>query len=260
MSKIKSVLTLALVSTVCFVGASTRFFDRSVSVAQQPDSADGPIQAATTVPDGKKQAAADIPDKGELAALGRKLAGAWIGHGPCVGDSIFQTDGTYYRFGYGPGAGHFESGKWKIEWNELPPTLVLTESATETKYSEEPLRVRVVKLNDKHLDFRWSRYDDSRIEEHLRGTDLDNVTIRIRILDSAVQRYLGNEDHGAGVNFPPNLKALVDANILSSESLVDPYGHVFRYDVTGKRNKGKRPDIWTETPDKKVIENWSKGV
>ncbi|MCY2962321.1 MAG: hypothetical protein NT069_01490 [Planctomycetota bacterium] len=259
MSKIKSVLALVLVAALCFVGASTRFFDRSVSVAQQPVSADRPTQAATTVSDGKQPAAVAIPDKEKLAALERKLAGAWIGHGPCVGDSVFQLDGTYHRFGYGPGAGHFESGKWKIEWNELPPTLVLTESPTETKYSEEPFKVRLVKLNDKQLDYRWSRYEDSRIEEHLRGTELDNVTIRIRILDSAVQRYLGNEDHGAGINFPPNLKALVDANILSSESLVDPYGHQFRYDVSGKRNKGKRPDIWTETPDKKIIDNWTTG-
>ena len=76
-------------------------------------------------------------------------------------------------------------------------------------------------------------------------------------MDSAVQRYLGNDKHGAGVNLPPNLKTLVDTKVVTEKSLVDPWGKAFRYDVSGKRNKGKRPDIWTETPDKQIIENWS---
>ena len=196
--------------------------------------------------------------KGELAALEQKLVGAWIGHGPCVGNSVFQSDGTYHRSDYGPGGGYYETGTWKIEWTELPPTLVLKPSPTEAEDSEEPLKVHLVKLNDKHLDFRWSKYSDSRIEEHRRGTQMDDVAIRINILDSAVQRYLGNNKHGAGINLPPDLKTLVDTKIVRAESLVDPWGKEFRYDVSGKRNKGKRPDIWTESPDKKVIENWSQ--
>lgn len=200
---------------------------------------------------------APVSSKEELAALEQKLVGAWIGHGPCVGNSVFQSDGTFHRSGYGPGGGYYETGTWKIEWNELPPTLVMTSSPTEAEESEEPLKVHLVKLNDKHLNFRWSKYSYSRIEEHLRGTAMDDVAIRINILDSAVQRYLGNDKHGAGVNLPSDLKTLVDTKILRAESLVDPWGKAFRYDVSGKRNKGKRPDIWTETPDKQIIENWS---
>jgi len=213
-----------------------------------------PISAKA--PDDKRPA--PVPAKGELAALEQKLVGAWIGYGPCVGNSVFQSDGTYHRSEYGPGAGSREIGTWKIEWSELPPTLVLKPSPAEANDSEEPLKVHLIKLNDKHLDFRWSRYSDSRIEEHLRGTELDNVKIRLKILDSAVQRYFGNKKHGAGINRPPNLKTLVDTNILRAESLLDPWGKEFKFDVSGKRNKGEQPDIWTETPDQKIIGNWSE--
>ncbi|QVL30892.1 hypothetical protein KIH39_18835 [Telmatocola sphagniphila] len=202
--------------------------------------------------DDKKNA----PAKGDLTALEQKLVGSWIGHGPCVGNSVFQPDGTYHRSNYGPGAGMFETGTWKMEWSELPPTLVLTPSPTKGHEAEESFKVYVVTLNDKQFDYRWTKYSNSRIENHLRGTELDNVKIRLSILDSATQRYLGNTDLGAGVNYPPHLKTLVDKKILRPEALLDPWGKEFKYDVTGKRSQGKGPDIWTETPDKKIIANW----
>ena len=82
---------------------------------------------------------------------------------------------------------------------------------------------------------------------------MDDVKIRLRILDQTVQRYLGSNG-----KLPANLKTLVDAKFLSSKSLVDPWGKEFRYDITGKKTGNKKvPDIWTETSDKKVIGNWS---
>lgn len=51
----------------------------------------------------------------------------------------------------------------------------------------------------------------------------------------------------------------MDAKILWPESLVDPWGKEFQYDITGKKTKNKEvPDIWAETPDKTTIGNWSK--
>ncbi|MEI8019731.1 MAG: hypothetical protein WCH39_16120 [Schlesneria sp.] len=182
------------------------------------------------------------------AVLEQKLAGAWIGHGPCVGHWVFQSDGTFHHVDYGPGAGAFNTGRWKIEWSELPPTLVLTGS---------PSKFSIVRLNDEHLHLRWTGDDDARIEEHRRGTEMDDVAIRIRILDRAVSRFHRNEKYGAGKTFPPDLKTLVDIGILREESLLDLWGKEFKYDVSGKRNTGKHPDIWTETPDKKIINNWS---
>jgi hypothetical protein len=37
--------------------------------------------------------------------------------------------------------------------------------------------------------------------------------------------------------------------------LLDPWGKKYKYDA-GKKNNGEKPDIWTETPDKKIIANW----
>ena len=197
--------------------------------------------------DDGKDARVAASDTGKLAALEQKLVGAWIGHGGCVGNWVFQSYGTFHHADYGPGAGAFETGRWKIEWNELPPTLVLTGS---------PSKFYVVRLNDQHLNLRWTGDIDARIEEHRRGTETDNVAIRIRILDSAVSRFHGNTKYGAGKTFPPDLKTLVDIGILREESLLDLWGKEFKYDVSGKRNKWKQPDIWTETPDKKIIDNW----
>ncbi len=201
------------------------------------------------VPDGKKDAATPVPAKGELNELEQKMVGAWIGHGGCVGNWVFQSDGMYCHSDYGPAAGAFETGTWKMEWSELPPTLVLT---------GYPSKFSIVRLNDEHLNLRWSGDGHARIEEHRRGTEMNNVAIRIRILDSAVSRFHGHTKYGAGKTFPPNLKTLVEIGILLEESLLDPWGKEFKYDVSGKRNKGEQPDIWTETPDKKVIDNWSE--
>ncbi len=196
--------------------------------------------------DDGKDARVSASGTGKLAALEQKLVGAWIGHGPCVGNWVFQSDGTFHHADYGPGAGAFETGNWKMEWNELPPTLVLTGSAS--KFS-------VVRLNDEHLNLRWIGDIDAKVEEHERGTEKDDVSIRIRILDSAVSRFHGNTKYGAGKTFPPDLKTLVDIGILREESLLDLWGKEFKYDVSGKRNKRKQPNIWTETPDKKIVDN-----
>ena len=37
---------------------------------------------------------------------------------------------------------------------------------------------------------------------------------------------------------------------------MDPWGKPYRYDPKGKRNGGKRPDIWAVHPDKTEIGNW----
>ena len=79
------------------------------------------------------------------------------------------------------------------------------------------------------------------------------MRIRLDILNKGVQSYLGFNR-----KLPPNLKALVDEKILRRESLVDPWGKEFQYDVTGKKTKNKEvPDIWTETPDKNIIGNFN---
>jgi hypothetical protein len=67
---------------------------------------------------------AERPGKG-LAALEKKLLGAWKGQTGCVGNFLFRADGTYELTGYGP-APHDSAGTRKVRWDALPPTLVLT--------------------------------------------------------------------------------------------------------------------------------------
>jgi serine/threonine protein kinase len=43
---------------------------------------------------------------------------------------------------------------------------------------------------------------------------------------------------------------------VSTESVFDPWGVPYRYDVAGMHHQGNEPDIWTVTPDGKEIGNW----
>src|SRR6476659_5945434 len=58
-------------------------------------------------------------------ALERKLHGAWIAEGDCVGDLTLRADGTFERQHYSPGNNKL-AGTWEVRWKALPPTLVLT--------------------------------------------------------------------------------------------------------------------------------------
>ena len=47
-----------------------------------------------------------------------------------------------------------------------------------------------------------------------------------------------------------------------AKALIDPWGHPYKYDPAGPRNKGKQPDVWSQGPDpndkKGVIGNWQE--
>jgi hypothetical protein len=212
------------------------------------------LVASSTVP------ADDPPKAGELAALEKKLLGSWIGQGPCDGRMVFDADGTYHVVDWMIGR-IWGTGTWKIEWNALPPTLILSPTQIELAIAKddgrkaEPCKVFLRTLNDKALNFEYPGSNGSPAGEHLRGTEEDNVRIRLWILDSTMQSQWLREK----TTPPASLKALVDEKALSSRSLLDPWGKEFQYDIAGKKNRGEKPDIWAVTPDKKVIGNWPIG-
>ena len=198
--------------------------------------------------------AGDPAKSTDLVALEKKLVGVWIGQGGCDGKMVFQADGTYHVTEWTVGL-IYGSGTWKIEWSELPPTLVLSPTPIEELILDnpKPRKVFLLTLNDKVLNFGYPHPNGSPAGRHRRGTKSDDLKIRLQVLDQSVQCYLGSTG-----KLPANFKALVDAKILSSKSLLDPWGKEFQYDITCKRTKNKEvPDIWTETPDKKVVGNWS---
>jgi len=98
---------------------------------------------------------AEPPGK-ELAVLEKKVLGAWRGQTGCDGNFLFRADGTYELTEYGP-APHDSAGTWKVRWDALPPTLVLT-----CKTSDIPdqvgktTEVKLIKLDDKSLAIEYA--------------------------------------------------------------------------------------------------------
>ncbi len=46
--------------------------------------------------------------------------------------------------------------------------------------------------------------------------------------------------------------------MVNAEELIDPWKKPYQYDPAGPKNKGSKPDLWTATPEKKVIGNWKE--
>ncbi|MFN0022170.1 MAG: hypothetical protein ACKVP0_28305 [Pirellulaceae bacterium] len=111
---------------------------------------------------------AEPPAKGpgkELVALERIMLGAWQGQEGCSGRYLFNADGTYELKGFGPG-GDETAGTWKVRWDALPPTLVLTCKASE---SDEDIgketKVKLLQLDDASLTIE---YDSKTVYHYAR--------------------------------------------------------------------------------------------
>jgi hypothetical protein len=78
------------------------------------------------------------------------------------------------------------------------------------------------------------------------------------IISKACEAYRRDHDN----RWPDNLELLVTpdkddkAYLVDIRDLRDPWGNQFQYDPSGPNNKGQQPDIWTTTPNGKVIGNW----
>ena len=114
------------------------------------------VPAAAVLLVGLAQAVlAERPEK-ELAVLEKKMLGAWKGQTGCDGNFLFRADGTYELTGYGP-APYDSAGTWKVRWDALPPTLVLT-----CKTSEVPdevgktMEVKLIKLDATSLAIEYT--------------------------------------------------------------------------------------------------------
>ena len=78
------------------------------------------------------------------------------------------------------------------------------------------------------------------------------VKLDVRSLTTAVEAYTKAKGMA-----PAKLMDLVTAGIVDpKETLLDPWGNPYQYDAKGKKNGGKRPDVWAVTPDRRQIGNW----
>jgi hypothetical protein len=91
----------------------------------------------------------------EVAGLEKKLLGDWQGYEGCSGKYAFRADGTYKLTNFGPG-GDGSAGTWKVRWDALPPTLVLT--CKESELDEEigkDTKLMLLELNDAILTLEY---------------------------------------------------------------------------------------------------------
>jgi hypothetical protein len=87
----------------------------------------------------------------ELCALEQKMVGVWKGQGGCAGNFLFRAGGTYELTEYGPG--HYNcTGTWKIRWDALPATLVLTcKTSNLAEVVGKTTEVKLIRLDDDAL-------------------------------------------------------------------------------------------------------------
>jgi hypothetical protein len=95
-------------------------------------------------------------------------------------------------------------------------------------------------------------YEDMEQSEKLK---VNIAKTEIKTIDTVLQSYFLRFGE-----FPKNLKALAKGEkpFLDAESLTDPWKKPYQYDPAGPKNRGNKPDVWTLTPDKKVIGNWKE--
>jgi hypothetical protein len=92
----------------------------------------------------------------ELAALEKKMLGIWKGRGGCDGRLVFRADGTYELTEYGP-APYDSAGTWRVRWDALPATLVLTCKTAEVPDAVgKTMEVKLINLDDNRLAFKYA--------------------------------------------------------------------------------------------------------
>jgi len=100
-----------------------------------------------------------------------------------------------------------------------------------------------------------SRFDETSktlvmMKEAMRSA----ARVQIKRIDEALQIY--NKKAG---KFPSSLVDLTRGKkpLLTRNDLWDPWEDPYLYNTSGPRNQGKKPDVWTMTPEG-VIGNWEK--
>jgi RNA polymerase sigma factor (sigma-70 family) len=112
-----------------------------------PTSSGSPSGPKSVRPEGRPAA----PPGNGAAEVESKLHGFWNGGGACQGDITFRADGTYSWIDLGPGSATV-AGTWSMRWDALPPTLVMTSTASnEKEFIGVTKEVKVLRLDEKVL-------------------------------------------------------------------------------------------------------------
>ncbi len=96
------------------------------------------------------------------------MLGVWKGRTTCDGRLVFRADGTYELTEYGP-ANDDSAGTWKVRWDALPATLVLTCKTSEIQDEVgKTTEVKLIKLDDKSLAIEYANQNGSPSGEYTR--------------------------------------------------------------------------------------------
>jgi hypothetical protein len=130
----------------------------------------GPAIAELYVGLAQLSVAAPAPPKREkpLTVLEKKMVGTWKGRIGCDGRLVFHANGTYELKEYGPGACDWE-GTWKVLWDALPPTLILTcKTSNDGDLVGKTMKVKLIKLDDNNLAIDYENKNGSPTGHYTR--------------------------------------------------------------------------------------------
>src|SRR5437868_12231238 len=92
---------------------------------------------------------------------------------------------------------------------------------------------------------------------HSEPTNTQAAQYEIKLWTVAVAAF--KADHPT-IGYPPTLKQLLQKDeegfgpyITNEERLTDPWNQEYQYEIGGKRNGGKQPDIFTVSPGGRII-------
>jgi general secretion pathway protein G len=95
--------------------------------------------------------------------------------------------------------------------------------------------------------------------KQLSGAQNDVAATQVKgPLTNAVQAYKVKNHQ-----YPQSLQQLLQPDakgniyIEEADALIDPWQQPYKYDPSGPNNGGRRPDIWTVSPEGITIGNWS---
>jgi hypothetical protein len=101
---------------------------------------------------------------------------------------------------------------------------------------------------------------DFSIEGRLDKAKEDMAKVKARFIAQAAEVYRLNHDaHPADVGVLAQPDPLnQNKPYLSGDSILDPWGKRYQIDPAGPNHKGAQCDVFTTTPQGKVIGNWSR--
>ncbi|MBI1917870.1 MAG: type II secretion system protein GspG [Planctomycetes bacterium] len=86
-------------------------------------------------------------------------------------------------------------------------------------------------------------------------------TARIKAYNVAKALTAFYKDHDG--NWPGSIEALTVKDeyggpYIGAEGLTDPWGKTYQIDISGQNHNGAEPDVFTTSPDGKVLGNWGR--